>query len=177
MAAQGGCAIAATLPSSRPTIRHSPSRAGLAGAHAMPLKVFDLQCPRHHVFEGWFQSREAFDAQLERREIACPVCASTEVERRVSAPRLNLGHGRDPGGEVVDPAALRRALVRQVREVLSQTEDVGDGFADEARRIHQGDAPERAIRGVTSAEERKSLAEEGIEVMSIPNLVDDDKLH
>lgn len=143
----------------------------------MPLKVFDLQCPLPHVFEGWFQSREAFDAQRERGEIACPVCASTAIERRPSAPRLNLGHGQAPVSEAVDPAALRRAIVRQVREVLRQTEDVGDAFADEARRIHQGDAPERAIRGVATADERQSLADDGIEVVAIPTLVDDDKLH
>jgi hypothetical protein len=140
----------------------------------MPLKVFDLQCTQHHVFEGWFQSREAYDAQMERKEITCPVCGSTEIERRLSAPRLNVSHLQTPPP---DPAALRRALVRHVREVLRQTEDVGERFADEARRIHQGDAPERAIRGVTTADERQSLSEEGIEVVSIPDLPDDDKLH
>lgn len=144
----------------------------------MPLKVFDLQCTHHHVFEGWFQSREAFDSQLDKHEISCPVCGSTQIERRLSAPRLNLGNPQAPAHErAVDPAAVRRELIRQVREVIRQTEDVGDGFADEARRIHQGDAPERAIRGVTTPDERRSLSEEGIEVMSIPKLVDDDKLH
>jgi hypothetical protein len=143
----------------------------------MPLKVFDLQCTHHHVFEGWFQSREEFDAQLENKVIACPVCGNTEIERRVSAPRLNIGHLQAPAKGNVDPALARRELMRQVREVIRQTEDVGEGFAEEARRIHQGDAPERAIRGVTTPDERQSLSEEGIAVMTIPNIVDEDKLH
>ncbi|QEI06114.1 DUF1178 family protein [Pigmentiphaga aceris] len=143
----------------------------------MPLKVFDLQCTHHHVFEGWFQSREEFDSQLERKEIACPVCGDTGIERKLSAPRLNIGHLQAPSPGNIDPAIARRELMRQVREVIKQTEDVGENFADEARRIHHGVVPERAIRGVTTPDEREALADEGIEVVSLPNIVDDDKLH
>lgn len=55
-----------------------------------------------------------------------------------------------------------------VREVASRTEDVGERFAEEARRIHHGEAPERGIRGQASVEEREALADEGIEVMALP---------
>ena len=64
--------------------------------------------------------------------------------------------------------ALQAAYLQLVRHVVTHTEDVGERFADEARSIHHGEAPERAIRGQTSPEEREALREEGIEVLSLP---------
>ena len=71
---------------------------------------------------------------------------------------------------------MQAAMLKQLREVLRQTENVGERFATEARRIHHGDAPERPIRGVATQQERQSLAEEGIAVAPIPALLDDDRL-
>lgn len=136
------------------------------------MKVIDLRCSSGHRFEGWFGSDDDFLDQNGRGLIECPLCADKVVVRLPSAPRLNLSGAREP--EQPPPAAkdpateLQARWVQMVRHVLDNTEDVGKQFADEARRIHYGEAPQRGIRGEASAEEREALREEGIEVMPLP---------
>ncbi len=144
------------------------------------MKVFDLQCEHGHGFEGWFASEADHADQQARGLIECPLCGSPRVDKRPSAPRLNLS-GVPRGASAPPPAvpapspqptpeqqSVEALWMRAVRHVLDHTEDVGSRFADEARRIHHGESPARGIRGQTSAEERLALREEGIEVHSLP---------
>ncbi len=135
------------------------------------MKVIDLRCQSGHRFEGWFASDDDFLDQNGRGLIECPLCADKVVMRLPSAPRLNLSSSsaaasRPP--EASPEAALQARWMQMVRQVMAQTEDVGERFTDEARRIHYGEAPERGIRGQASAEQREALAEEGIEVHALP---------
>ena len=142
------------------------------------MKVFDLCCERDHAFEGWFASADAFDAQLAQGLIECPICSAKSVRRLPSAPRLNLSSGgpepttrsptqaSSPDAPTVQQLhAIWAGMARYIRE---NTEDVGERFAEEARRIHYDEAPERAIRGVASRDEARELADEGIEVLRFP---------
>lgn len=131
------------------------------------MKVLDLQCPHGHRFEGWFASTEDFESQLSRKLVECPVCSATEVSRLPSAPRLNLS-GASEAKAPAGAEELQARVMRAMREVLEKTENVGDRFAEEARRIHYNEAPARGIRGVTTPEDAKALVEEGIEVMPLP---------
>ena len=156
----------------------------------MGLKVFDLQCEHGHVFEGWFGSHEDYDSQQARGLVTCPVCQSAVIEKKLSAPRLNVGHYAEPAQasesesrEVVATsqnanqlAQLQAFVLQQMRELVSNTENVGERFAEEARRIHAGESDERPIRGIATREERESLAEEGIAVVSLPDFLDVDRL-
>ncbi|SHI23283.1 DUF1178 family protein [Pollutimonas bauzanensis] len=160
----------------------------------MSLKVFDLQCDQGHVFEGWFASADSYESQQSRGLLSCPVCNSSRVAKKLSAPRLNLGHAKAPapaapasaararpGTAVAAPAAgqmaqLQAEVMRHIRQMVRNTENVGARFAEEARRMHDGQAQERAIRGTATPEEREELAEEGIAVMPIPEFLDDDRL-
>ncbi|KWC46504.1 DUF1178 family protein [Burkholderia ubonensis] len=130
------------------------------------MKVLDLQCPHGHRFEGWFASADEFEAQLSRKLVECPVCGATEVSRMPSAPRLNLSG--ETQAKPADPRALQAQVMRAMREVLEKTENVGERFAEEARRIHYNEAPVRSIRGVTTPEDAQALVEEGIDVMPLP---------
>ncbi|AOJ73791.1 hypothetical protein WL76_15200 [Burkholderia ubonensis] len=130
------------------------------------MKVLDLQCPHGHRFEGWFASADEFEAQLSRKLVECPVCGVTEVSRMPSAPRLNLSGATQ--AKPADPRALQAQVMRALREVLEKTENVGERFAEEARRIHYNEAPVRSIRGVTTPEDAQALVEEGIDVMPLP---------
>lgn len=148
------------------------------------MLVLNLACDQGHGFEGWFGSAMYFDQQRERGLLSCPMCSSQQVSRRPSAPRLNLsGSARDdnpsaPGPSMPAsastpaqqelPIQLQRRLMQAVRQVMAQTEDVGERFAEEARRIHYGESQQRGIRGQTSSEEARALAEEGIEVLALP---------
>jgi hypothetical protein len=143
---------------------------GLNSAHHRPVKVFSLQCAQGHAFEGWFDSEDAYVLQGERGLVECPLCASREVLRLPSAPRLNLSASREPACPAVTPEqrSVEALWLHAVRHVMAQTEDVGERFADEARRIHYGEADERGIRGKASREEAQSLRDEGIEVHALP---------
>jgi hypothetical protein len=138
------------------------------------MKVIDLRCQSGHRFEGWFAGDDDFLDQNGRGLIECPLCADKVIVRLPSAPRLNLSGAQEPAPTTsasvpVDEAAAKQARWMQVvRHVIANTEDVGTRFADEARRIHYGEAEERAIRGQASADVREALREEGIEVHPLP---------
>ena len=127
------------------------------------MKVLNLQCSTSHSFEGWFGSEEDFQSQLARGLVECPLCGDTGVTKMLSAPRLNLGAAQPaPRQEVVtapDRTSLQAAWLKVVRHVMANTEDVGERFAEEARRIHYGETEERGIRGQASREETEALLE------------------
>jgi hypothetical protein len=140
------------------------------------MKVIDLRCQSGHRFEGWFGSDDDFLDQNGRGLIECPLCADKVIVRLPSAPRLNLSGAREvqPPAQTQSPvpadesAALQARWLQVMRHVVANTEDVGERFAEEARRIHYGESQERAIRGQASAQEREALQEEGIEVHPLP---------
>jgi hypothetical protein len=136
------------------------------------MKVLNLQCGHGHGFEGWFASEDDFLGQLERGLLECPLCGDTGVKKLPSAPRLNLGASEPaPAKQEVlsaPPAQLQAAWMQMVQKVMAQTEDVGERFAEEARKIHYGESEERGIRGQASKEETQALLEEGIPVLPLP---------
>lgn len=131
--------------------------------------VVDLICSNEHRFEGWFASHEDFEAQSANGMLGCPVCGVREVRRLPSAPHVaRSGTAPVPEPTAPEPASLLQRLQDALRERAAQAEDVGNRFAEEARKIHHGDAEERAIRGVATAADAVSLIEEGISVLPIP---------
>ena len=138
------------------------------------MKVLDLQCRNQHVFEGWFASEDDFLDQCKRALVECPVCGDASISKRLSAPRLNLGGGRGEPSPALDVArpdgaeqALQLAWMAMAHRIVANTDDVGDKFAEEARKIHYGEVKERGIRGHASRAEAESLIEEGIAVMPL----------
>ncbi len=153
------------------------------------MKVLDLQCLQGHAFEGWFSSEDDFQTQLAGGMLTCPMCGEAEVAKLPSAPRLNLSGATQapvapqrpeaPGAAprqnqastdvaALPPQALQAAWLHMVRRVMANTEDVGQRFAEEARRMHYGEAEARGIRGQATAEQTGELLDEGIAVMPLP---------
>ncbi len=154
------------------------------------MKVLDLFCGSQHGFEGWFGSEADFQDQLARGLVQCPLCGSAAITKRLSAPRLNLGAiaPADPVSAEGQPAKTGVALestsnkvliqpdpkqemvqawMEMSKQILANTDDVGNQFAEEARRIHYGEAEERSIRGHASPDERDALLDEGISVLPL----------
>ncbi len=141
------------------------------------MKVLDLKCAQQHVFEGWFASEDDFQQQRARGLVSCPLCGDAQVDKQLSAPRLNLGAAPEPVlaknpsetmPAVAGDAGLQAAWLRTLREAVACTEDVGERFAEVARQMHHGAIEERGIRGRTSAREAVALLEEGITVLPLP---------
>ncbi len=139
---------------------------------------YALKCPVGHDFESWFQSADAFDALAGRGLVACPVCGATGVEKTLMAPSLSPSRtaldvaGEAPvAGALSGPASAReQALTAMRREIEANSEYVGMSFVTEARRIHAGTAPERAIYGEARADEARKLIEDGVPVAALPFL-------
>ena len=144
------------------------------------MKVLDLQCSRQHVFEGWFASEEDFTHQCSTGLLTCPLCNDSTIIKMLSAPRLNLGATRPAEAEktptpetpqstdVVSPSVeheLQAAWLKVARRIMAETDDVGPKFAEEARKIHYGEVPERGIRGQATPEQTRALIEEGVAVL------------
>ncbi len=137
---------------------------------------YNLRCSNGHEFEGWFASSSDFEAQRARNLVECPICSVTSVEKALMAPAIaTSGATREATPVLMDPEkrealAQLRALVQKVR---ANAEDVGERFAEEARKIHYGEAEERGIYGRASAGDIRSLAEEGVPIMPLPVLPED----
>jgi hypothetical protein len=137
--------------------------------------VFNLTCSNQHGFEGWFTSAADFDRQQLGTLLSCPTCGSTEVSKGLHAPYVNSGgtpqvpsserKARDDSGQY---ANIKAEVTRMIEHLIANTEDVGNEFPEEARKIHYQEAPERHIRGNASREEVEELRDEGIEVVAVP---------
>jgi len=142
---------------------------------------YNLRCNDGHEFDGWYKDSAAFDRLAKRGLVECPHCGATKVERALMTPAVPKKSSQRPdppppvpakterkkgGGRI--PAEVRAMLQRLRAEVEQNCDYVGPEFAEEARKIHRGDSDKRGIYGETTPAEAEALAEEGIEVSSIP---------
>ncbi|MEO7105870.1 MAG: DUF1178 family protein [Rhodoferax sp.] len=143
------------------------------------MKVLDLQCTLGHVFEGWFASEADCVGQSERSLVQCPVCGDPAIVKKLCAPRLSLSGSRSAtlkveteSQQIATTAITKRnsvdAISALARRMLAETTDVGEQFAEEARKMHYGEKKAEAIRGTATPDEAHALVEEGIEVLSFP---------
>jgi len=156
---------------------------------------YALRCDRSHDFESWFQSSAAYDSQVKRKLVTCPICGSAKVDKAIMAPRIvgKKGRGRatpppEPAATTTAPEAAQsaptsllmaqerelRAKLKELRDhIVKNADNVGEQFATEARAMHYGDKEHRPIYGEASPDEAKSLIDEGIEVSPLPTLPED----
>ena len=156
---------------------------------------YSLRCERDHSFESWFQDSGAYEQQVRRKLVSCPVCDSVNVDKAIMAPRIVSKKGREraapepaaaPTTEVAPPqqeapASLMMAQEHELRTKLKELRDhivkhadnVGERFPNEARAMHYGDKEHRPIYGEASPDEAKALIDEGIEVSPLPVLPED----
>jgi hypothetical protein len=134
---------------------------------------YNLTCSRGHGFDSWFQNAAAFDSLLAAGQVACPVCGDAQVEKTLMAPAVRPARkaAEAPARPLADPQSdLETAIAALRRQIEENSDYVGMNFVTEARRMHAGDAPERAIHGEARPEEAKALIEEGVPVAPLPFL-------
>lgn len=144
---------------------------------------YALACEQAHEFESWFPSSEAYETQRKRSFVTCPICNSAKVEKQIMAPSVTRKDKEKAAISAPDaqPIAILsekerelRAMLRAVREhVTLNADNVGDRFADEARKMHYGEIEQRSIYGEANPTEVQSLIDEGIEVHPLPIIPDD----
>jgi hypothetical protein len=158
---------------------------------------YALVCDKGHDFESWIADSAAYDKQVKRKLIACPVCDSVKVEKALMAPRVTTSKRKAavamqapaetpaaaPAPEAPAPAPVAmmspqeqefRSKLKELRDhLVKNSENVGEKFSDEARKMHYGEIEHRSIHGVASPEEAKELVEEGVEFLPLPVLPDE----
>jgi len=162
---------------------------------------YALVCDKQHEFESWFQNSGAYDKQVKRGLVTCPICGSAKVEKAIMAPQLArtdtdaaamrmAGPEESESSANITPAAtaeektpvamlssqerkLRKKL-KELRDHLTRDSDnVGPRFPEEARKMHYGEIEHRSIYGEASPDEAKALAEEGVPFHPLPILPDE----
>ncbi len=164
---------------------------------------YALVCNRKHTFETWFANSAAYDKQVKRKLVTCPVCDSAKVVKALMAPRLTArsnkrsrkvieNHAAENSATesvIAPPAPMPesspvammspqekefRSKLKELRDHLVKNSDnVGNKFPEEARRMHYGETEHRSIYGEASPEEAKELIEEGVELLPLPVLPED----
>jgi hypothetical protein len=154
---------------------------------------YSLRCEKDHSFESWFQSSAAYDAQVRRKLVACPVCGSAKVDKAIMAPQIVSKKGREIAAPTHEPAASAteiaapastpllmaqerelRAKLKELRDhIVKNADNVGERFPNEARKMHYGDMEHRPIYGEASPDEARALIDEGVEVSPLPVLPED----
>lgn len=141
---------------------------------------FTLACDQDHSFEAWFRDSSDFDTQQKRRLLECPLCGSAKVGKSLMAPSVSTGRKKDDIA-VANNQAMQAQMIEAMRKMSKQikenADNVGDKFAEEARKIHYGEADQRGIYGKASADDVEALADEGIDFMALPDLPEDEQLN
>jgi hypothetical protein len=139
--------------------------------------VFKLSCEQGHSFEGWFRDARAFATQRKARKVACPVCAGTDITRVPAGTQIARGRAAEieQAAQASAQAQAWREAVQALHAKVSETcEDVGPRFAEEARKIHYGEADARGIFGEATVSEARDLVDEGVPVLPLPKLPESD---
>jgi hypothetical protein len=130
--------------------------------------IYDLKCEKDHKFEGWFNDRTAFEEQKKKKIIVCPVCGSldiTMVPSSISIMGKDARRSKSENSDRMSPEKAARIFYEYVDKTF---EDVGDGFADVALKIHRGEEDRRNIKGTTTKNEEETLREEGVPFIKVP---------
>lgn len=144
---------------------------------------YALKCSDQHTFESWFRSAEDFDTLTAQSMVHCPVCGSDKVEKALMAPKVQTKDkapapqdeetssapaAPTPKAQQPTPEQIEEAVAKLRREVEANSDYVGNEFAAQARKIHEGKAPARAIYGEAKLDDAKALMEDGVPVLPLP---------
>ena len=136
---------------------------------------FSLHCDQAHEFEAWFRNSDDYETQRKRGFVECPHCGSNKVDKALMAPAVSTGRRKEKIALTMH--AQQQQAMAQLKELTeklrSNAENVGEKFAEEARKIHFGETEARAIYGEATADEARGLIEDGVDFLPLPVLPDD----
>lgn len=142
---------------------------------------FSLICHNDHEFEAWFSSSDEFQFQCDNGLVTCPICDDKRVSKNLMTPSVSTSRKKQASqssttvmsGEQAAMLDVQKKLQAMRDHVLANSENVGARFSEEARKIHYGEAEKRGIYGQANGEEIKSLVQEGVEILPLPELPED----
>jgi hypothetical protein len=138
-----------------------------AGWRERSVIAYSLRCHRGHEFDGWFRDSAAFDQQSGSGHLACPSCNSLRIEKAIMAPAV-AGTKKSVRSKAGDAKQMQQFATGLRKYVQQNADYVGPNFAEEARKIHYGETPERHIYGEATHKEAQELIDEGVDVAPLP---------
>ena len=134
---------------------------------------YDLICRHDHGFEAWFSSSSDYDDHCKKRLIQCPYCNSAKVEKAIMSPNVSTSRKKEKiaSQQNAAMAMMNKAASKIRKEIEDKCDYVADNFADEARAMHYGEKPERAIYGEATPSEAADLKEEGVGIAPLPEIL------
>ena len=131
---------------------------------------YNLKCENDHEFESWFSNSNEFDKLNKKNLLECIFCSSNKIKKSIMAPMISGSKSKDEGDELFDKYSFkqRKNLLKLREHIEKNFEFVGDKFSEKVREVYYDKKTKKSIYGTTTPEEREELAEEGIDLLSIP---------
>ena len=131
---------------------------------------YNLKCENDHEFESWFSNSNEFDKLNKKNLLECIFCSSNKIKKSIMAPMISGSKLKDECDELFDKDTFkqRNNLLKLREHIEKNFEFVGDKFSEKVREVYYDKKTKKSIYGTTTPEEREELAEEGIDLLSIP---------
>tara|TARA_Y100000768_G_scaffold352378_1_gene303942 strand:- start:198 stop:620 length:423 start_codon:yes stop_codon:yes gene_type:complete len=129
-----------------------------------------LKCNKGHEFESWFSDSEEFEKLNKRKLLECIFCSSKSISKSIMSPMISNSSNKDINFETINKeiANEKNKLLKLRKYIENNFDYVGKDFSKRVRDVYYDKKNKKAIYGTTTPEEREELAEEGIDLLSIP---------
>ena len=129
-----------------------------------------LKCKNSHEFESWFSSSEEFDKLNKKKLLECIYCSSKNIDKSIMAPMVTNSKNKELQFDIINnDLKYKKNKLLQIRRYIEKNFDyVGKDFSEKVREVYYDKKNKKAIYGTATIEEKKELAEEGIDLYSIP---------
>ena len=131
---------------------------------------YNLKCHNDHEFESWFSNSREYDKLNKKRLLECIFCSSKKINKSIMAPSILNLKEKDDKNEIInkDFKDEKNKLLNIRKYIEKNFEYVGKDFSKKVREVYYDKKSKKAIYGTTTPKEREELAEEGIDLLSIP---------
>jgi len=131
---------------------------------------YNLKCENDHEFESWFSDSQEYDKLDKKKLLECIYCSSNKIKKSIMSPMISGKKLNSDSFNIFDQKLLddRDKLIKLRKYVENNFEFVGNKFSKKVREVYYDKKNNKSIYGTTTSKEREELAEEGIDLLSIP---------
>ena len=131
---------------------------------------YNLKCKNNHEFESWFSNSKEFDKLNKKDLLECIYCSSKKISKSIMSPRIsNLNTKKEQVNLINKDIKNEKDQLLRLRKYIEKNFDyVGKDFSKKVREVYYDKKSKKAIYGTATSKEREELAEEGIDLLSIP---------
>ena len=131
---------------------------------------YNLKCENNHEFESWFSDSKEFEKLRKKKLLECIYCRSKKISKSIMAPMISNSKSKNDEFEIINKDLKNQNYkLHKLRKYIEENFDyVGKDFSKRVREIYYDKKNKKTIYGKTTPKEKKELAEEGIDLLSIP---------